>query len=259
MTKCKRILKIVTAGLSGLLFAGLIWVFFLPRNNRGGWGEPPSGKSCVYLYPETETMCQYVDLDQYKRPDYAIWLAGSEEEAQLCLPGVYVISPDGTLTSAYFRNKDHRFHWERVSQITYPTHPAFKENSVAIVWGSFHVVADLSEGWCVPGKETEAFLRDILPQTGLSETECADLLAAWLPELKGRAYHQFTFCIGDTPLEIYEGYTARIRTDRIDSTLRVFLLTRPLDAPVELTPQTFEPFVREGFTVVQWGGVVIDK
>ena len=39
-----------------------------------------------------------------------------------------------------------------------------------------------------------------------------------------------------------------------DSMLRVFMAWRPLDQPQQIEPQTFEPFVRDGFTVVEWGG-----
>ncbi len=41
------------------------------------------------------------------------------------------------------------------------------------------------------------------------------------------------------------------------SVLRVFMAWKKLDRPVELAPQTFEPFVRRGFTVVEWGGCEI--
>ncbi len=37
-----------------------------------------------------------------------------------------------------------------------------------------------------------------------------------------------------------------------DSMLRVFMAWQPLDKPLEITPPTFVPFVREGFTVVEW-------
>ena len=32
----------------------------------------------------------------------------------------------------------------------------------------------------------------------------------------------------------------------------------PLSEAVEIQPQEFEPFVREGFCVVEWGGAEID-
>ena len=43
-------------------------------------------------------------------------------------------------------------------------------------------------------------------------------------------------------------------TPEPDSLLRVFMVFRELEEPVSIPEQTFEPFEREGFTVVEWGG-----
>lgn len=43
-----------------------------------------------------------------------------------------------------------------------------------------------------------------------------------------------------------------------DSVLRVFMAAKPLDAPVDIEPQEFAPFERVGFTVVEWGGSIIE-
>ena len=43
-----------------------------------------------------------------------------------------------------------------------------------------------------------------------------------------------------------------------DSILRVFMTYKPLDKPVEVPEQFFQPFDRTGFTVVEWGGSVIE-
>jgi len=47
-------------------------------------------------------------------------------------------------------------------------------------------------------------------------------------------------------------------TPQPDSLLRVFMVFRELEEATSLPPQTFEPFEREGFTVVEWGGSEID-
>ena len=36
--------------------------------------------------------------------------------------------------------------------------------------------------------------------------------------------------------------------------LRVFMAFYTTDTAVDIEPQTFSPFVRQGFTVVEWGG-----
>ena len=37
--------------------------------------------------------------------------------------------------------------------------------------------------------------------------------------------------------------------------IRVFFDSKPLDAPIQITPQQLTPKQRVGFTVVEWGGM----
>ncbi len=258
----KRVTKrsILTAVLSVLMFAGLVWALFLREPSDAKWNRAPSGKSCLYLYPEEETECRYSNWMQNDRdPFCALWLTPPEEAGTVSGPEYFRLLPDGTIVSDHFCEADHRFLWDRVGQITYPGAPG---RTAVVWWGQDRLVQDLSVGWCVPASEIRTALGAILPRTGLSETECADLLAAWVPELRGHAYYQLTFHIEHTPLAIYDCYpngTTLLPGDRVKSVLRVFLLVLPLDAPVELEPQAFEPFAREGFTAVQWGGVILEN
>ena len=57
--------------------------------------------------------------------------------------------------------------------------------------------------------------------------------------------------------EVYTENAVLNITPTPDSLLRVFMAWQPLDAPVEIEPQTLEPFTREGFTVVEWGGAKV--
>ena len=43
-----------------------------------------------------------------------------------------------------------------------------------------------------------------------------------------------------------------------DSILRVFMAYRPLDEAIFIEEQNLEPFKRQGFTVVEWGGTVVN-
>jgi hypothetical protein len=43
-----------------------------------------------------------------------------------------------------------------------------------------------------------------------------------------------------------------------DSLLRVFMAFYASDTEVEIAPQTFEGFERKGFTVIEWGGSLIE-
>jgi hypothetical protein len=41
--------------------------------------------------------------------------------------------------------------------------------------------------------------------------------------------------------------------------LRVFMVAKPLDEAIEIEAQTFEKFERKWFTVVEWGGTLLNK
>lgn len=46
-------------------------------------------------------------------------------------------------------------------------------------------------------------------------------------------------------------------TPKEDSLLRVFMVVKALQEPIEVKAQTFKPFERKGFTVVERGGTEI--
>lgn len=48
-------------------------------------------------------------------------------------------------------------------------------------------------------------------------------------------------------------------TAQPDSLLRVFMAWKGVDEPVEIVGQIPEPFVRDGFTVVEWGGCQVES
>ena len=44
-----------------------------------------------------------------------------------------------------------------------------------------------------------------------------------------------------------------------ESVLRVHMVWMALDEPIEIPAQSFEPFERKGFTLVEWGGTEVFK
>lgn len=111
---------------------------------------------------------------------------------------------------------------------------------------------DWSEGYVIKGSGTETFLRDILPKMGLKKTEYEEFIEYWLPRMQKNRYKLITFQT--------DRYTesARLTVDpKPDSVLRVFMTFRAVDGPVEVARPKIEPFIRKGFTVVEWGGAEI--
>jgi hypothetical protein len=108
---------------------------------------------------------------------------------------------------------------------------------------------DFSKGFCVKGEDTAEFLAETLEKIGLTPREANEFIIYWLPILEKNEYNLISF-----QQEAYTDTAELEITPKPDSLLRVFMAAKPLDAPVEIEPQEFEGFERNGFTAVEWGG-----
>ena len=176
-----------------------------------------SAKPVVYLYPEEEYSAKPV---VYLYP---------EEEAQVTVQLDYAgeltctypayndgwtvtASPDGTLTDGEGQTYSYLY-WEGKDNVEY----------------------DFSQGACVAGEDTAAFLNEFI--------------VYWLPQMEENPYNLIAFQS--------DAYTEAARlaiTPTPDTVLRVFMAWKPLEEPVELPPQELAGPERSGFTVVEWGG-----
>lgn len=176
-------------------------------------------KPVIYLYPEEETAVT-VALD------YGGTLTCTYPAAQ---DGVWTVtaSPDGTLRDEEGQEYSYLF-WEGTCAASY----------------------DFSEGFCVSGADTAAFLEEALSSLGLNRREANEFIVYWLPQMEQNPYNLISF-----QAEAYTDHARLEISPRPDSVLRVFMAWKALDEPVELPAQTLPAFVRTGFTVVEWGGV----
>lgn len=113
---------------------------------------------------------------------------------------------------------------------------------------------DFSQGWCVRGEDTAAFLEWALAKQGLTEREANEFIVYWLPHMQDNAYNVISF-----QGSAYTDSAALEITPAPDSILRVFMAYYAADAEVELEPQVLQGFERQGFTVVEWGGTEVKK
>lgn len=175
-------------------------------------------KPVIYLYPEEETAVT-VALD------YGGMLTCTYPAAQ---DGVWTVtaSPDGTLRDEEGQEYSYLF-WEGTCAASY----------------------DFSEGFCVSGADTAAFLEEALSSLGLNRREANEFIVYWLPQMEQNPYNLISF-----QAEAYTDHARLEISPRPDSVLRVFMAWKALDEPVELPAQTLPAFVRTGFTVVEWGG-----
>ena len=182
--------------------------------------EQYTEKPVIYLYPEAET-------DVTVQLDYV----GDLTCTYPAYDGAWRVAaaPDGTLTDE--SGQTYRYlYWEGTDNVQY----------------------DFSEGFCVPGSETAAFLEDALAQLGLTRAEANEFIIYWLPRMQENAYNLIAFQ--------HEAYTESARltiTPEPDTLIRVFMAYRPLEKAVEIAPQTLTAPERTGFTAVEWGGAKV--
>lgn len=182
--------------------------------------EQYTEKPVIYLYPEAET-------DVTVRLDYA----GDLTCTYPAYDGAWRVAaaPDGTLTDE--SGQTYRYlYWEGVDDVQY----------------------DFSEGFCVPGDKTAAFLEDALAQLGLTRAEANEFIIYWLPQMEQNAYNLISF-----QSDAYTDAAKLTITPQPDTLLRVFMAWKPLTSAVEISPQPLTAPERTGFTAVEWGGAKV--
>lgn len=113
---------------------------------------------------------------------------------------------------------------------------------------------DFSSGWCVKGEDTAAFLEWALAEQGLTSREANEFIIYWLPLMQDNPYNVISF-----QTDAYTSAAVLEISPKPDSLLRVFMTYYPTDVEVEIEPQVFEGFTRQGFTVVEWGGSKVNN
>ena len=179
--------------------------------------EECAAKPVIYLYPEQETTVS-VSLDY----------AGTLTATYPAYENGWTVTaePDGTLYDENENEYSYLF-WEGENNTDY----------------------DFSKGFCVAGADTADFLREKLAEIGLTPREYNEFIVYWLPKMQDNPYNLISFQS--------EAYTDAAKLDidpTPDSVLRIFMAWKPLGRPQTIEPQTFTPFARDGFTVVEWGG-----
>lgn len=177
-------------------------------------------KPIIYLYPEADT-------------ELTVKL-GKPEKLTVSYPaygdGWRVLArPDGTLTDLDSGRRLYALYWEGVSEAAPP----------------------MDEGFVVAGADAATFLEEKLAALGLTEREAQEFIVYWLPILLDHPYNLIRFAGID---EINAAMPLAFSVEP-DTLIRVYMVTKPLEAPVEVPEQVLpEAPARTGFTVVEWGG-----
>ena len=182
--------------------------------------ETADAKPVDYLYPETEMeVTVKLDYDGELTCTYPAYDGGWTVTAR----------PDGTLTDGRGQTYSYLY-WEGVD----------------------HTAYDFSQGFCVSGADTAAFLEDALEQLGLTRREANEFIVYWLPQMEQNPYNLIAF-----QSDAYTDHARLTVTPEPDSMLRVFMAWKSLEHPIDIPAQDLPAFNRTGFAVVEWGGAEV--
>ena len=183
-----------------------------------------SYKPMIYLYPEKEEDVQ-VTLGH---PEYLTTTYPKYEDSWKV-----IAYPDGTLKNITHSREYYGLYWE----------------------GSNHTSYVHDNGFVVKGEETASFLEEKLGILGLSDKEANEFIVYWLPKLEHNLYNYIYF---ETIHEI-NTYMPLEVIPKPDTIIRIQMDYMPLEKPISIQEQKIIPVVREGFTLVEWGGSIIKK
>ncbi|WP_206202395.1 hypothetical protein [Thermodesulfobacterium sp. TA1] len=111
------------------------------------------------------------------------------------------------------------------------------------------------EGWVVKTEELNRWFDKILPKLGLNRKEIKDFKDYWLKELKGYPYFKIMLLSRnflDDSLAIW----IKPKPDKI---IRVILAFEGIQQEEKIKEPVIKTPRRKGFTVVEWGGILINE
>ncbi len=178
-------------------------------------------KPVIYLYPEKETEVYVsLELDGALTCTYPTYKNGWEVIART----------DGTLINKDDGREYSYLYWEGIGESSW----------------------DMSKGFVVKGTDTIRFLQEKLEYMGLAPKELNEFIVYWLPYMQNNKYNLITF-----QTDVYENSTKLNISPKPDSILRIFMVYKALDELAEVQEPVLPTFERNGFTVIEWGGIEI--
>ena len=179
------------------------------------------GKPVIYLYPETKTQVR-VEVNpiggfSYTDPEY-----GTGWEVMADPSGSLVNLADGKTYPYLF--------WE----------------------GRGGIYESPDKGWVVTQAQVEATIDDKLGQYGLNGTEIADFKEYWIPRMQDAPYYFISFY----GTQVMDQLAPLKITPEPDTVIRVLMDFKPLQRPIKVNDYKITSLPREGFTVIEWGGVI---
>jgi len=219
--------KPYTEGAEYGTYGNRIWEFYyIPETGESGvldngYGEFAYAKPVLYLYPKEETEVTVT----FEHPDRLTTVYPAYNGAWNV-----TAKPDGTLTDKNGRTY-YCLYWEEDSGTPF---------------------YNFTDGFCVRGEDSAAFLEDALSKLGLTDREANEFIIYWLPIMERNEYSLIRFELTEernaaSGLNIYPAP---------DSILRMAMHIKAVDEFTDIPEQTLPTFERNGFVAVEWGGCV---
>ncbi len=188
------------------------------------------------MFPDVETLKPIIYLYPTEDTEVSVEL-GYPENITVSYPeykeGWKVLAKtDGTLIDLETNRSLYSLYYEGISAISYE-------------------VTD--EGFVVKGEDVAEFLEEKLAILGLTEREAEEFIIYWLPKLQENEYNYIRFATAE---EIEETMPLTIEPNP-DTIIRVLMIYKGLDEPIEVQEQELETPERTGFVAVEWGGAEI--
>ena len=181
-------------------------------------------KPVIYIYPEQET-------------EVSVKL-GYEDKITCIYPSynngwIVTAQPNGTLIDTKTNKKYYSLYYESDNTKKYN--------------------GNLTEGFVVSKENVANFLEEKLAILGLNYKESEEFIIYWLPKLEQKDYVYIRF---QTMNEIEENMPL-LFTPSPDTLIRIMMEWKSLDNSIDVKEQVLTSVIRNGYTVVEWGGTEI--
>jgi hypothetical protein len=114
---------------------------------------------------------------------------------------------------------------------------------------------ELKSGFNVQKEDVVRFLEEKLTLAGLNSKEQADFITYWGPRLSANEWNFVRFEFNET----CNRYAEMNISPKPTNVYRVYITWMPIEAELNVAPQEIETIHREGFTVLEWGGIEIEQ
>lgn len=179
-------------------------------------------KPIIYLYPEKE---QEVTIKVNHPENFTVTYPKYAKEWKV------IAKPDGTLIDQSGRNY-YSLYWESEQN---------KKNPIK------------EDGFVIKGADTTKFLEEKLMILGLNEKESQEFIIYWLPILEKNKYNYIYF---ETNLDELIPMSIEPKPN---TEIRILMEYKKLNNKIKVPEQKLSKVTRSGFTLVEWGGTLIDS